>query len=399
MAAQPFRLTWRVERSDVFNGQVEGGARIIVMGVGGAGSNAVERMINAGVRGVEFVALNSDQQALSRSQAARRVRLGERLTQGLGAGGNPSVGAKAAEESSEEIAVICRDADMVFIAAGMGGGTGTGASPVIAQIAQEAGALTVGVVTKPFAFEGSRRRRIADDGLTTLREHLNTMIIIPNDRVLQVIDKRTTVEASFGVVDDVLRQGIQGISELITRPGLINLDFADVKTVMSESGIALMAIGAARGEDRAMDAARLAMASPLLDLSMYGARGVLFNVTGGSNLSLGEINQAADIIRRAADPEANIIFGAVIDESMEDELRITVIATGFDTARPSTPERPFMAGRGDAAGFGERDTFPSRRSPLRNLDEPGPGGRTRSPDEGTRPDFGTGPSWRPRRID
>jgi cell division protein FtsZ len=231
---------------------------------------------------------------------------------------------------------------MVFIAAGMGGGTGTGASPVVAQIAREAGALTVGVVTKPFTFEGSRRRRNAEDGLAALQKHLHTLIVIPNDRVLQVVDKRTTIDQAFAVVDDVLRQGIQGISELITRPGLINLDFADVKSVMSESGIALMAIGSSSGDDRAAEAARMAMASPLLDLSMQGARGVLFNITGGPDLSLAEINYAADIVRHAADPDANIIFGAVIDETMGNELRITVIATGFDAGLSrQSGEHPF----------------------------------------------------------
>lgn len=329
------------EEEAVIAAPIQSAARLVVLGVGGAGSNAVDRMIATGVRGVEFIAINTDQQALSRSRAPWRVRLGERLTHGLGAGGDPSIGAKAAEGSADEILTACQGADMVFIAAGMGGGTGTGASPVLARIAQEAGALTVGVVTRPFAFEGSRRRRVADDGLVALRDHLHTLIIIPNDRVLQVIEKRTSVEMAFSVVDDVLRQGIQGISELITRPGLINLDFADVKTVMAESGIALMAIGSASGDDRAVEAAQLAMASPLLDLSMHGARGVLFNITGGADLTLGEINRAADIIRRAADPDANIIFGAVIDESLGTEVRITVIATGFSpsAARQSSPDR------------------------------------------------------------
>ena len=312
------------------NGLVQETARIIVMGVGGAGCNAVDRMIAAGVRGVEFVALNTDQQALSRAGAPRRIRLGERLTRGLGAGGNPATGERAAEESAEEIFELCRGSDMVFIAAGMGGGTGTGAAPVVAQIAQEAGALTVGVVTKPFTFEGSRRRRVADEGVAILRDRINTLIVIPNDRVIQIVDKRATLESAFEVVDDVLRQGIQGIAELITRPGLINLDFADVKAIMGEPGIALMAIGTAAGDDRAEMAARNAMASPLIDLSMQGARGVLFNITGGPSLTLIEINQAADIIREAADPEANIIFGAVIDDRMGDEVRITVVATGFE---------------------------------------------------------------------
>lgn len=321
----------------MLSSHIHNAARLIVLGIGGAGSNAVDRMIAGGLRGVEFVALNTDQQALARSCAPRRIRLGERLTHGLGAGGDAALGTRAGEESAEEILEVCRGADMAFIAAGMGGGTGTGAAAVVARIAREAGALTVGVVTKPFAFEGSRRRRTAEDGLATLRDRLHTLIVIPNDRVLQVIDKRTSVEGAFSVVDDVLRQGIQGISELITRPGLINLDFADVKSVMAESGIALMAIGSASGDERAVAAAQQAMASPLLDLSMQGARGVLFNVTGGPDLTLAEINRAADIIRRAADSDANIIFGAVIDDSLAGEIRITVIAAGFSATavRPS----------------------------------------------------------------
>jgi cell division protein FtsZ len=357
-----------------------GTARILVIGVGGGGSNAVNRMIAAGLRGVEYAALNTDQQALSRSQAPRRIRLGERLTRGLGAGGNPSVGQKAAEESADQIFELCRDADMVFIAAGLGGGTGTGASLVVAQIAAEVGALSVGVVTKPFAFEGSRRRRSADEGLAALQERLHTLIVIPNDRVLQVVDRRATLETAFGVVDDVLRQGIQGISELITRPGLINLDFADVRSVMSESGIALMAIGSGSGEDRALEAARAAMASPLLDLSMQGARGVLFNITGGADLSLGEINLAADVIRQAADPDANIIFGAVIDESLANEVRITVVATGFpsgsltssalDRRRMASAPAPVSepeARESTTTRVGVVDDFAEAPDPLRQL--------------------------------
>ncbi|MBM2809478.1 MAG: ftsZ [Chloroflexi bacterium] len=327
-------------------GQMDGAARIVVLGIGGGGCNAVDRMIAAGLGGVEFVAVNTDQQALTRSDAPRRIRLGEKLTRGLGAGGNPIVGAKAAEETADELFDVCRGADMVFIAAGMGGGTGTGGSRVVAQIAQEVGALTVGVVTKPFAFEGSRRRRTAEEGISALQAQLHTLIVIPNDRVLQVIDKRTTVQQAFAVADDVLRQGIQGISELITRPGLINLDFADVKSVMSESGIALMAIGSAAGENRAVEAAQAAMASPLLDLSMQGARGVLFNITSGPDLSLADVNRAADVIRAAADPDANIIFGTVIDESLTDEVRITVIATGFDASASGVSTRSTGSFRG-----------------------------------------------------
>ena len=309
---------------------LEGAARIVVLGVGGGGSNAVNRMIQSGVRGVEFIAINTDTQALARSEAPTRLHIGEKLTRGLGAGGNPNTGEKAAEESAEDIAQMVRDADMVFIAAGMGGGTGTGAAPVIAQISKEQGALTVGVVTKPFGFEGRQRAKNADEGIVQLRERVDTLITIPNDRLLDVIDGKTTLEQAFMEVDDVLRQGIQGISELITEPGLINLDFADVKAIMSDSGGALMAIGRGTGETRAQDAARLAISSPLLDISMDGARGVLLNITGGADLALSEISDAADVVAQAADPEASIIFGAVIDPKIENEVRITVIATGFD---------------------------------------------------------------------
>jgi cell division protein FtsZ len=319
---------------------LEGAARIIVLGVGGGGSNAVNRMIQSGVRGIEFVAINTDTQALARSEAGTRIHIGEKLTRGLGAGGNPSVGEKAAEESAEQIAELVRDADMVFIAAGMGGGTGTGAAPVIAQICKDQGALTVGVVTKPFTFEGRQRAKNAEGGIAELRERVDTLITIPNDRLLEVIDRKTTLEQAFMEVDDVLRQGIQGISELITEPGLINLDFADVKSIMSDSGGALMAIGRGTGETRAQDAARMAISSPLLDISMEGARGVLLNITGGTDLALSEINEAADVIAQAADPEANIIFGAVIDPKLDNEVKITVIATGFDVTARSTRSKP-----------------------------------------------------------
>jgi cell division protein FtsZ len=317
------------------NGQLDGSARIVVMGVGGGGSNAIDRMIQVGVRGVEFVAVNTDSQALARSEAPLRLRIGEKLTRGLGAGGRPEIGARAAEESAEQIHEVLDESDMVFIAAGMGGGTGTGASPVIAGIAQEVGALTVGVVTKPFNFEGNRRLAAAEEGIHELKEKVNTLITIPNERLLQVIDKKTSLQQAFGVVDDVLRQGIQGISELITQPGLVNVDFADVKAIMLESGAALMAIGHGKGENRAAEAAKTAIASPLLDVAMDGARGVLFNVTGGPDLTLNEIHEAAELIRQAADPDANIIFGAVIDPELEGEIKITVIATGFDQGRPT----------------------------------------------------------------
>ena len=326
------------------HGSLEGTARIVVLGSGGGGSNAVNRMIQAGVRGVEFAAINTDAQALARSEAPTRIRIGEKLTRGLGAGGNPSIGEKAAEESAEQVLELVRDADMVFIAAGMGGGTGTGAAPVVAHISKEAGALTVGVVTRPFSFEGRKRATNADEGITRLREGVDTLITIPNDRLLQVIDRKTTVEQAFMEVDDVLRQGIQGISELITEPGLVNLDFADVKSIMAESGGALMAIGRGTGESRAQDAARMAISSPLLDINMEGAKGVLLNITGGVDLALSEINEAADVVAQAADQEANIIFGAVIDPKLDNEVKITVIATGFDSSR-ATPRQGSYTGR------------------------------------------------------
>ncbi len=312
------------------NHQVEGFAQIRVIGVGGGGSNAVNRMIRANMVGIEFIAINTDAQALLQTDAPHWIRIGDKLTRGLGAGGNPSVGAKAAEENAEEIYEVLKGSDMVFITAGMGGGTGTGASPVVAQIAREVGALTVGVVTRPFTFEGSKRRLSAEEGIANLKQHVDTLITVPNDRLLQVADKRMPLSEAFRLADDVLRQGIQGISDLITVPGLINLDFADVKTIMSQAGSALMAIGEGNGENRATDAAQLAIASPLLDIDISGARGVLFNITGGTDLTLFEVNEAADIISKAAHPEANIIFGAVQDPTFDGKVKITVIATGFD---------------------------------------------------------------------
>ena len=312
------------------NHQVEGFAQIRVIGVGGGGSNAVNRMIQANMMGIEFIAVNTDAQALLLADTPHRIRIGDKLTRGLGAGGNPSVGAKAAEENSEDLYEALKGSDMVFITAGMGGGTGTGASPIVAQIARELGALTVGVVTKPFAFEGNKRRAAAEEGSANLKQHVDTLITVPNDRLLQVADKKMPLKEAFRLADDVLRQGIQGISDLITVPGLINLDFADVKTIMSAAGSALMAIGEANGESRAVDAARIAIASPLLDIDINGARGVLFNITGGLDLTLYEVNEAADIISKAAHPEANIIFGAVQDPAFDGKVKITVIATGFD---------------------------------------------------------------------
>lgn len=312
--------------------EVENAACIRIIGVGGGGCNAVNRMIEESVGGVDFIAVNTDNQALLLSNADLRVRIGEKLTRGLGSGGNPEQGEKAASESMEDIYEVLEGSDMVFITAGMGGGTGTGAAPVIAKVAKELGALTVGVVTRPFLFEGSRRTRSADEGIEKLKEYVDTLIVIPNDRLLELTDKRVSLTESFEMADDVLRQGIQGVSELITIPGLINLDFADVKTIMSEGGAALMAVGHGEGEDRARIAAEQAISSRLLDVTIDGAHGILFNVTGGADLSLYEVNQAAAIIRETAHPDANMIFGAVIDETMGDEIRITVVATGFDHA-------------------------------------------------------------------
>jgi cell division protein FtsZ len=318
-------------------------AQIKVIGVGGGGGNAVNRMINEGLGGVEFIAVNTDNQALMMSKAKTRVRIGDKLTRGLGAGGNPEIGRKAAEESSEELYEVLRGADMVFIACGMGGGTGTGAAPVVAQIAKELGALTIGVVTRPFTFEGSRRAQYAGAGIENLKNQVDTLIVIPNDRLLQMADKRATLQQAFSLADDVLRQGIQGISELITVPALINLDFADVRTIMSEGGAALMAVGRAHGDDRARKAAESAITSGLLDVTIDGARGILFNITGGNDLTLFEINEAAAIIKESAHPDVNLIFGAQIDDSMGDEVRITVIATGFEQSRAErriNAERP-----------------------------------------------------------
>ncbi len=325
-------------------------AQIKVIGVGGGGGNAVNRMINEGLGGVEFISINTDNQALMLAKAKTRVRIGDKLTRGLGAGGNPEIGRKAAEESSDELYEVLRGADMIFIACGMGGGTGTGASPVVAQIAKELGALTIGVVTRPFSFEGTRRQQSAEQGIEALKSQVDTLIVIPNDRLLQIADKRASLQQAFSLADDVLRQGIQGISELITVPALINLDFADVRTIMSEGGAALMAVGKANGDDRARKAAESAISSGLLDVTIDGARGILFNITGGPNLSLFEVNEAAAIIKESAHPEVNLIFGAQIDENMGDELRITVIATGFEQSRaqrkmeaqlqPRQPARP-----------------------------------------------------------
>ena len=311
-------------------GDYENFAKIRVVGAGGGGSNAVNRMIEEGLRGVDFIVINTDAQDLMLSNAPQRIRIGEKLTRSLGAGGDPEIGKKAAEESQDELIESLQGSDMVFVTCGMGGGTGTGASSVIAQIARELGALTIGVVTKPFEFEGHRRMQIAEDGLENLKECVDTLITIPNDRLLSLAEKRTSLNEAFSLADDVLRQGIQGISELITVPGLINLDFADVRTVMDKGGDALMAVGGGSGENRAVDAAQAAISSSLLDVTIDGAQAILFNVTGGSDLSLYEVQEAAAIVKAKAHGDANIIFGAVVDENMHDEVRITVIATGFE---------------------------------------------------------------------
>ncbi len=316
-----------------FDQSAENFAVIKVVGVGGGGTNAVNRMIQAGLKGVEFIAINTDAQALALSQASSRLQIGSKLTKGLGAGANPDIGNKAAEESRDQLAEMLRGADMVFVTAGMGGGTGTGAAPVVAEVAKEVGALSVGVVTKPFTFEGLRRAQYAEAGAGNLKSKVDTLITIPNDRLLQVVERRTSIMDAFRIADDVLRQGVQGISDLIAVPGLINLDFADVKTIMSDMGSALMGVGVAQGENRAQVAAKAAISSPLLETSIDGARGVLLNITGGADLALYEVNEAAEIVIQAADPEANIIFGAVIDDSLRDEVRVTVIATGFSGER------------------------------------------------------------------
>lgn len=305
-------------------------AKIKVIGIGGGGNNAVNRMIDAGLKGVEFISVNTDKQALFTSKAEHKLQVGEKLTRGLGAGANPEIGKKAAEESKEDIGQLLQGADMVFITAGMGGGTGTGAAPIVAEIAKELGILTVGVVTKPFTFEGKRRMIYAEQGIEELKSRVDTLVTIPNDRLLQVIEKKTTMLEAFIIADDVLKQGVQGISDLIAVPGLVNLDFADVKTIMLEQGLAHMGIGMASGEGRAAEAAKQAIQSPLLETSILGAKGVLLNITGGTNLGLFEVNEAAELVAEAADQEANIIFGAVINEELEDEIKITVIATGFE---------------------------------------------------------------------
>ncbi|MFZ4659626.1 MAG: cell division protein FtsZ [Caldilineaceae bacterium] len=348
---------------------VENFASIKVIGVGGGGQNAVNRMIDEGIQGVEFVSVNTDSQALMLSAAPVRLRIGDKLTKGLGSGGNPEIGQRAAEESREEIGELVKGADMVFVTAGMGGGTGSGAAPVIARVARDQGALTIGVVTRPFSFEGAHRRRTAENSLKELSDNVDTLIVIPNDRLLQVVDKKLGINQAFRAADDVLRQGIQGISELITIPGLVNLDFADVRSVMLDGGAALMSVGRAGGENRAKDAANQAIHSALLDISIEGARSILFNIKGGEELSLYEVNEAAEIVRANVHPEANIIFGAVIDPAMKDEVQLTVIATGFDKVeeKPSYNQRNRQSERPEPRQS-ERPSAPRTEVPRANPD-------------------------------
>ena len=340
-------------------------ALIRVIGVGGGGSNAVNRMIRAEMMGVEFIALNTDAQALLQSDVPHKLRIGDKITRGLGAGGDPSIGERAAEEDSEKIAQALEGSDMVFITSGLGGGTGSGAAPIVAEIAKEQGALTIAVVTKPFTFEGAKRKLTAEKAGESLKAKVDTLITIPNDRLRDVVQKNTSILDAFKVVDDVLRQGVQGISDIITVPGLINLDFADVRAIMKDAGSALMGIGRATGENRASAAAREAIASPLLEVNIAGAQGVLFNITGGSNLSLFEVDEAAEIIKETADPEANIIFGTVIDERMGDDIAITVIATGFDASR----KRELRAHAGTAAAGAPAGATREARDFVRELAE------------------------------
>ena len=309
---------------------MDGTATIKVIGVGGAGNNAVNRMLDLGIKSVEFIAVNTDRQALAKSKASTKIQIGEKITRGLGAGANPDIGAQSAEESKTELSEVLRGADMVFVTCGMGGGTGTGAAPIVAGLAKEMGILTIGVVTKPFTFEGKKRLAQAERGIESLKSKVDTLIVIPNDKLLQIIDRKTSMAEAFLMADDVLRQGVQGISDLITVTGTVNLDFADVKTIMLNTGMAHMGTGRASGENKAEDAAKEAIQSPLLETSIEGARGVIINITGGEDLGLQEVNTAAELIQRSVDPEANIIFGTVIDPDMNDEIKITVIATGFE---------------------------------------------------------------------
>lgn len=365
--------------------EIETFAKIKVVGVGGSGGSAINRMLRSKIRGIEFLAINTDAQALHHSAAPHKIHIGKTTTRGLGAGMDPELGRKAAEENSDEIHDALKGSDMVFITCGLGGGTGTGASPIIAEIARDVGALTVAVVTKPFSFEGAQRRNIGEQGLVELRDKVDTIITIPNDRLLQIIDKKTALLDAFDTVDDVLRQGVQGIAELITVPGLINVDFADVKAIMENQGSALMGIGQAAGENRAVDAAKAAIDSPLLELSIDGAKGILFTVTGGANLGMYEVNEAARVITGSADPNAKIIFGAVVDEDLKDEIKITVIATGFGKGdgRPSprkiTLQTPMTFGSGEQVGSSAPHV-----PPLRQTSPPPPSPQPQKPSEKTK---------------
>jgi cell division protein FtsZ len=358
-----------VKRGDIVPGSI---AKIKVIGVGGGGGNAVNRMIAGNISGVEFWTINTDAQALTHSDATNRLQMGQKLTRGLGAGGNPAIGQKAAEESRDDIATALEGSDLVFITAGMGGGTGTGAAPIVAEVAKEMGALTVGIVTRPFTFEGRRRSNQAEEGIAALQGSVDTLIVIPNDKLLTVISEQTPVQEAFRSADDVLRQGVQGISDIITIPGLVNVDFADVRAVMADAGSALMGIGVGSGKSRAREAAIASISSPLLESSIEGARGVVFNITGGNDLTLHEVNAAAEIIYEVVDPNANIIFGAVIDDRLQGEVRITVIATGFTgdappprreaAKRPATPPPPPPSGTPATTAPPARDNEPKMRN-------------------------------------
>ncbi|MFC1653941.1 cell division protein FtsZ [Patescibacteria group bacterium] len=345
-------------------------AKIKVLGVGGGGGNALNSMVASNIKGVEFVAVNTDAQALLTNQAETKLQIGQNLTKGLGAGADPEVGKQSAEESREEIKEFLFDTDMVFVTAGMGGGTGSGASAIVAEIAKEAGALTVAVVTKPFAFEGTRRMAVADEAIEDLKENVDTLIVIPNQRLLDVVDKKMSLLEAFKVADSVLTQGVQGIADLITTPGLINVDFADVRTIMTDAGSALMGIGQGVGENRATTAARMAISSPLLEVNIDGAKGILFNIIGGSDLTMNEINEAAHLISQAADPDANIIFGATIDENMADQIKISVIGTGFDEGSFGMGSQNF--------GFSQTPSVPTqpRPQPIQDEKEEIKGGET-----------------------
>ena len=347
-----------VDGTEENNTMLDGAATIKVIGVGGAGNNAVNRMVDSGIKGVDFIAVNTDRQALLLSKAGSKIQIGEKITRGLGAGANPDIGAQAAEESKAEIQEALRGADMVFVTAGMGGGTGTGAAPIVAACAKEMGILTIGVVTKPFTFEGKKRLSQADRGIESLKGKVDTLVVIPNDKLLQIIDRKTSIVEAFKMADDVLRQGVQGISDLIAIPGLVNLDFADVKTIMLNTGMAHMGVGRASGENRAEDAAKQAVQSPLLETSIEGARGVIINITGGNNLGLHEVNTAAELIQRSVDPEANIIFGSVIDETLDEDIIITVIATGFDK-EPNSIVTPSVSSIVDRAWGDKINSIPA----------------------------------------